>query len=219
MVTYAAETGRKCRNHRVFSFISYSSHCKDELVLIFYCLRLKQVHPLILFSIQGEPQFVILKGENKGIYFYLKEATTLHSSILSKEHLQWNFIIEVGHWLLIIFHSNLQKWAWGTLRHILKHNHGQKSPSWCPRLQKWNLVDIKVLIKPRKIVKHQNEDKRCQNEGLKPPSPKSIYQHVEKKHLITTCKGPAAARPNVFLLNWIMNPSSGICEPFSNNRL
>ncbi|THG13743.1 hypothetical protein TEA_019677 [Camellia sinensis var. sinensis] len=30
-----------------------------------------------------------------------------------------------------------------------------------------------------------------------------------------TCSSPAAARPNVFLLNWIINPSRGICELFS----
>jgi hypothetical protein len=39
------------------------------------------------------------------------------------------------------------------------------------------------------------------------------------KAMIPTWSGPAAARPNVFLLNCIMNPSRNVCERLSNLRL
>jgi len=49
------------------------------------------------------------KGKpHKVLVFYLEKTVSLHLSIFNEENMQRNFVIEVPHWLLVIFHSHLQ---------------------------------------------------------------------------------------------------------------
>jgi len=92
--------------------------------------------------------------------FYLKKASTFHPSILGEEYMQWDFVIEIPYRLLIIFHSNLQEWAWRTSRHILKQNHRQQNCRWCPRLQLRNLINncLSITCSTRKFTSWINKD-------------------------------------------------------------
>ena len=81
---------------------------------------------------------IINKG-NCNHQFYLKKVCTFHPPVIGEENVHWDFIIEVPHWLLIVLHGYLQKWTWGTLRHILEHYHRQESTNNWPRLHRWNL--------------------------------------------------------------------------------